>query len=82
MKFVNLEAAMRDRKIRQYELARVLRIHPSTVSQMLNGVGRPLEPIEKQRICALFGLSSEWLFAEVRPPAAARLAPGESQNGS
>jgi transcriptional regulator with XRE-family HTH domain len=77
---------MREKKIRQYEIAQVLRINPTTVSEILGGIGRELAPHERQRIAELLGLTAEWLFTEVHPPASARLAPkvdkDEVKNGS
>lgn len=78
--YANLISAMRERRVRQYDLANLLQTSESTICRKLEG-RMEFAPHEQARIGERLGFAPEWLFAQTRPPAAARLETPAGSNG-
>lgn len=74
MLYPNLNWALSYMRVAQYRLATVLVISESCLSRRLAGRAEDFAPHEKQRIAEYLGFRADWLFAEVTPPASARLS--------
>jgi hypothetical protein len=74
VRFPNLKVAMAERRITQFMMAAVIHTSEATFSRKLSGRSVFL-PHEKQRISEFFRIDPDWLFIEVRVPAAARFRP-------
>jgi transcriptional regulator with XRE-family HTH domain len=72
MRFVNFRIAVAERRLAQYELAALLRMSDATFSRKLSGRAEFL-PHERQCLAEFLGFDAAWLFAEITPPASARL---------
>jgi plasmid maintenance system antidote protein VapI len=59
-------------RLTQYALADALKISDAEISRRMAG-RREFAPHEKQRVSEILGFRPEWLFAEICPPASARL---------
>jgi len=68
MRFTNLRFLMRHRRVLLWDLAELLKISQSAVSQRLNGRLEFL-PMERDILGRYFGVKVEWLFQEFRMPA-------------
>jgi len=67
MKFVNLRFLMRHRRVLLWDLAELLKISQSAVSQRLNGRLKFL-PMERDIVARSFGVRVDWLFEEFQMP--------------
>ncbi|MGD1154526.1 MAG: hypothetical protein ABSA41_01730 [Terriglobia bacterium] len=72
MLFRNLEWIIGLRRVRRFELAKILQISEPAFSSRLAGQ-RPFTPYEKQRIAEFLGYQADFLFAVVAPPREMRL---------
>ena len=71
MRFANLRVMMSDRRVRLWELAKVLKRSDAYLSDRLNGRYQ-FAPHERTRLAEYFGVKEDWLFQEFRPPVARR----------
>ena len=74
---INFAATLRARRLHQFDLASLLKINPSRISEIVNGRRRP-DPALRQRIAELLRADPNWLFAElsyIPPLPPARLDP-------
>jgi len=77
----NLKAALAARGWRQADLAAQLKIHASTVSEIVCG-RRQADARLRARIAALLGVDEPWLFKSVVPPRPVRPDSPEIVTGS
>jgi len=68
----NLKAALAARGMCQADLAAELRIHSSTLSEIVRG-RRQADADLRARIASLLGVDEAWLFKSVIPPRAMRV---------
>ena len=71
MSYPNLKPAMDEKRVRQLDLARVLKISPQGFSLRMHR-WTAFAPHEKTRIAEFLGFEAGWLFAEGYIPVSAR----------
>ncbi len=69
MRYPNLAWAMSNRRLPNYRVAALADLSESSFSRALSG-RREFTPAERERIAAILGFPSAWLFAKARPPRA------------
>jgi len=67
MKYPNLVWAIEKKRLAHYELSAQVKIERTRFSRCLHGAAE-LAPHEMVRIGEALGYSTEWLFAEPKPP--------------
>jgi hypothetical protein len=75
-RYPNLVWAIEKKRLAHYELATEVKIERTRFSRCLHGAAE-FAPHEMTRISEALGYSTEWLFAEPKPPKA-RIFEGES----
>ena len=72
MELDHLRAVMKQKRVRIYELARMLKMSDASFSHRLAG-RYEFAPHERARLSAFFGINQNWLFSPlVIPPSARR----------
>jgi hypothetical protein len=69
MRYPNLAWAMRNRRLPNYRVAALAELSESSFSRAISG-RREFTPEERERVAAVLGFPSAWLFAKARPPRA------------
>jgi transcriptional regulator with XRE-family HTH domain len=68
MMLVNIKAALAAHRLRQWDLAAMLKISQTTMSEIIAG-RRPVEPRMKARIAEILRTNEDWLFQSTVIPA-------------
>jgi len=70
--YPNLRCVMEQRRVKVYDLARLIKVSHGQASLRLAG-RVPFRHYERNRVAEHFGLSSDWLFQQLAIPEAAQL---------